>query len=50
VNQKRKTLKKVVGVSAVTALTPISWKKPLLNAVILPAHAQTSEILIIQRL
>lgn len=41
-NQKRKTLKKVVGASAVVALVPASWTKPLVNSVFLPAHAQTS--------
>lgn len=41
-NQKRKTLKKVVGTSAVVALAPASWTKPLVNSVFLPVHAQTS--------
>ena len=41
-NQKRNTLKKVVGASAVVALTPTSWTKPLVNGIVLPAHAQTS--------
>ena len=41
-NQKRNTLKKVAGVSAVVALAPTSWTKPVISSVILPAHAQTS--------
>ncbi len=41
-NQKRKTLKKVAVVSAVATLAPSSWTKPVLNTVVLPAHAQTS--------
>lgn len=42
-NNKRETLKKVAGVSAVAALAPTSWTKPILSSVVLPAHAQTSE-------
>jgi hypothetical protein len=42
VNQKRNTLKKVAGVSAVVALAPSSWTKPIVSSVLLPAHAQTS--------
>ncbi len=41
-NKKREALKKLAGVSAVAAIAPTSWMKPVLNAVILPAHAQTS--------
>lgn len=40
--QKRNTLKKILGVSTIAAVTPSSWKKPIVNAVILPAHAETS--------
>lgn len=41
-NNKRKTLKKITGASAVVALAPSSWTKPIVNSVLLPAHAQTS--------
>lgn len=41
-NQKRNTLKKVASVSAVVALAPSSWTKPIVSSVIFPAHAQTS--------
>lgn len=44
-NKKRETLKKVAGVSAIAALTPTSWTKPVLNSVMLPLHAQTSNTL-----
>ena len=44
-NQKRKTLQKVAGVSAVVAATQSSWTKPLISSVILPAHAQISATL-----
>ena len=33
--------RKLLGLTTVTLLAPI-WSKPLINAVILPAHAQTS--------
>ena len=33
--------RKLLGLTAVTLTAPI-WSKPLINAVILPAHAQTS--------
>jgi hypothetical protein len=39
---KRKTLQKIIGVAAVGATTPSSWVKPVVNAVVLPVHAQTS--------
>ncbi|MEM7359667.1 MAG: hypothetical protein AAF431_11265 [Pseudomonadota bacterium] len=41
-NKKRQTLKKVASVSAVAALMPTTWTKPILSSVVLPAHAQTS--------
>lgn len=41
-NNKREALKKVAGVSAVVALAPTPWSKPILNSIVLPAHAQTS--------
>jgi hypothetical protein len=41
-NQKRDALKKVVGVSAVVALAPSSWTKPIVSSIILPTHAMTS--------
>ncbi|RBP48544.1 hypothetical protein [Arenicella xantha] len=31
----------LVGISAAAVLSPL-WSKPLINAVVLPAHAQTS--------
>lgn len=42
-NNKRKAIKKLVGGSAVIALAPSSWTKPIVSSVVLPAHAQTSE-------
>ncbi len=44
-NNKRETLKKVASVSAVLALAPSSWTKPVINSIVLPSHAQTSTML-----
>jgi len=42
-NKNRRSSLKVLGtVSLSTALMPSVWRTPLVNAVILPAHAQTS--------
>lgn len=41
-NNKRKTLHKLAGISLVATIMPSSWIKPTINAVLLPAHAQTS--------
>ena len=43
--KRRALLKKVVGVASVGAIgsaLPNAWVKPVINSVILPAHAQTS--------
>lgn len=45
-NNRRKTLQTIAGLGVVTAVTPSSWIKPILSSVVLPAHAQTSSILI----
>lgn len=41
-NNKRKSLVKIVGVGSIPLLASNSWIKPVVNTVILPAHAQTS--------
>ena len=42
-NQRRKLLQGVLlGTLAAPAVLPSRWSKPLVNAVLLPAHAQTS--------
>ena len=41
-NKKRKSLKRLAGVSTLAALAPMSWTKPIINSVVLPSHAQTS--------
>ncbi len=41
-NNKRKALKKIFGCSAVASVLPIAWIKPVVNSVVLPAHANTS--------
>lgn len=47
-NQKHTSRRKLLaafGVGTVATLTlPSKWKKPLVNAVVLPAHAQTSNM------
>jgi len=43
--RKRKSLKKIAGATSIgfAAISlPKSWTKPVLNSVVLPAHAQTS--------
>ena len=47
-NKKRDALKRVAGVTAIVALAPTSWAKPIVSSVILPAHAQTSTILTLE--
>jgi len=42
VNKKRNSLKKISGVGVVAAATSQLWVKPVVNAVVLPAHAQAS--------
>jgi len=39
---KRNSLKKLAGVGVVSVLVPKSWTSPMVDAVLLPAHAQTS--------
>ncbi len=41
-NTKRATLKKVTGISSIALALPSSWMQPVINTVLLPAHAQTS--------
>ena len=41
---KRKTLQKIAGVGAVAAVAPNSWVKPVISSIVLPAHAQTSNL------
>lgn len=44
-NADRRKLLGVIGVGSVSAAAmPSTWTKPLIDAVVLPAHAQTSEI------
>jgi len=42
-NSKRKLLS-LGGVTALAIAAPTSWTKPLVNSVMLPAHAQTSAL------
>ncbi|MGH1542604.1 MAG: hypothetical protein ACRBHB_19435 [Arenicella sp.] len=39
---KRSALKKIVGSGAIVSLAPSIWTKPIINSLVLPAHAQTS--------
>ena len=39
---RRELLKGVMGAGALSIALPDSWAKPIVNAVLLPAHAQTS--------
>lgn len=39
---RRNALKIVGGVIVATTATPASWKKPIVNSVVLPTHASTS--------
>lgn len=41
-SSRRLALKSMLGATAAVAALPRQWQKPLINAVILPAHAQTS--------
>ncbi len=41
-NNKRKTLKKLVGFSAAASVLPGAWIKPIVSSVLLPVHAMTS--------
>ena len=41
IETKIKARRKMLGVAAVVGLSPI-WSKPVVNSVLLPAHAQTS--------
>ena len=41
-NNKRKMLKRIASVGAAVTIVPTSWIKPVINSVVLPAHAQTS--------
>jgi len=44
-NSRRAVLRKCLLAAGVTAVAlPSTWRKPLVNSVILPAHAQTSPI------
>jgi len=43
---KRNSLKKIAGAGAVVALAPSPWTKPLIGSIILPAHAQTSSVVL----
>lgn len=40
--RKRGTVKKLLGMGATGGLLATQWQKPVVNAVLLPAHAQTS--------
>ena len=40
--RKRGTVKKLLGMGAAGGLLATQWHKPVVNAVLLPAHAQTS--------
>ncbi len=39
---RRKIIKGVIGTGLISGALPQSWMKPVVNAVVLPAHAQTS--------
>ena len=44
---RRKTLKKLLvggGVAAVGSTLPTKWTKPVVDSIILPAHAQTTVV------
>lgn len=41
-NQKRDLIKKLAGIGVVTTISTNSWTKPVVNAILTPAHAQTS--------
>lgn len=41
-NKKRKTLAVLFAGGGLLAVLPSQWKKPLINSVLVPAHAQTS--------
>ena len=41
---KRRVLKSVALAGAAAAVLPSQWKKPVLNSIVLPAHAQSSPI------
>ncbi len=40
---RRKIIKGVIGTGLVSGALPNSWMKPVVNTVVLPAHAQTTE-------
>lgn len=42
-NSKRKSLKALATLGVGVAATPSAWKQPIVNSIILPAHAQTSD-------
>lgn len=42
-NSKRKSLKALTALGVGVAATPSAWKKPIVNSIVLPAHAQTSD-------
>ena len=42
-SNKRKSLKKLAGISAAVTILPNAWVKPAINSVVLPAHAQTTQ-------
>lgn len=46
--RRRNILKGIAATGAVTAAAPMSWKKPAINSVVIPAHAQTSGITCVQ--
>jgi len=41
-SEKRKALKLLLGAGVANAILPKFWTKPVLDSVVLPAHAQTS--------
>lgn len=43
-SNRRRLLKGAVGASALASLLPSQWSKPVINAVLTPAHGQTSPV------
>ena len=40
---RRKTIKTLAGAGVAVSLLPTRWRKPAVDAIVLPAHAQTSD-------
>jgi hypothetical protein len=42
INSKRKSLQLILTIGGVAAALPSGWRKPIVDSIVLPAHAQTS--------